>query len=129
MKRRTLLSSTIATLAFGGSRLGSSAEARDFVDVKIDPWNQPSDLLASRFVRFPKQDDESRQDFTRGISSFLREDGSSKEAFEHTEAFLKSKGLQRKSIFGGNFIAGNGGVRSFFVAMCFTVPHAHLQKS
>jgi ubiquinone/menaquinone biosynthesis C-methylase UbiE len=70
MKRRTVLAAT-GSLAGASAIPAAFAADKPFVDRRIEPWNQPDDIKAKHFRKFPKQDEESRQDFTRGMSSFL----------------------------------------------------------
>ena len=72
IKRRTFIASSVAAAAATQMPAAIGA-AEPPVDNKIDPWNQPADLVerwkgAGKFLH---QDDESRQDFTRGVAAML----------------------------------------------------------
>ncbi len=91
IERRTFLATSAAAAAVATQ---AGAAGRDaLVDVKIDPWNQPPEIaqLWSKVGGFRHQDDESRQDFTRGVMSFIQRDAARPEQQQHLAAFLKSK--------------------------------------
>src|SRR6185503_12613272 len=90
MERRTLLASAAATVAASG--VAQVATGDELVEVKMDPWNQPPEVLKKRHMRLPKQDDEARQHFTRGMAKFVSEDGQRPEAKKATEALLAAHG-------------------------------------
>jgi SAM-dependent methyltransferase len=97
MLRRTFLAAAGATAAAAAAtESANAAPATDeLVDIKIDPWNQPAEMAAKWDTagKLLYQDDESRQDFTRGIARFLNRDSIRPEAQAHQAAFLKSKGI------------------------------------
>jgi 2-polyprenyl-3-methyl-5-hydroxy-6-metoxy-1,4-benzoquinol methylase len=96
MQRRTFLAAAGAAAAATAAQSSNAAAAPgELVDIKIDPWNQPPELAAKWDMGglFLQQDDESRQDFTRGMARFLSRDSVRPEAQAHQAAFLKSKGI------------------------------------
>lgn len=93
MQRRTFIASTGAAAAAASVATQASAASKPFVDVKIDPWNQPPEMEKARYKRFIRQDDESRQDFTRGLASWSITDSRRPEKIADMNAFLRSKGL------------------------------------
>ena len=90
MERRTLLASS-AALATAATASAAHA-AGETVDVKMDPWNQPPEVLKKRYQRLEKQDDEARQHFTRGLAKVLGQDSQRKESRDAMAAFLESHG-------------------------------------
>jgi ubiquinone/menaquinone biosynthesis C-methylase UbiE len=93
MQRRTFIAAAgAAVAASAAAKAVNAATSGELVDVKIDPWNQPKGVTDNWTTRFLTQDDESRQDFTRGMSKFLSHDAASPAAQAHQAAFLKSKG-------------------------------------
>jgi ubiquinone/menaquinone biosynthesis C-methylase UbiE len=96
MQRRTFLAAAAGAAAASTAVQSAKAAAPgELVDIKIDPWNQPADLSAkwAKSGQFLHQDDESRQDFTRGMAAFVNRDSVSPDAQAHQAAFLKSKGV------------------------------------
>ncbi len=95
IKRRTFIASSVAAAAAAHASGSIAQTSNDLVDVKVDPWNQPPELAARWDIgdRFIKQDDESRQDFTRGVAAFTVRDSATPEKQAHHAAFLKSKGI------------------------------------
>jgi SAM-dependent methyltransferase len=95
MQRRTFIAAAgAAVAASAAAKAVNAATSGELVDVKIDPWNQPKEIASKWDIgaKFLTQDDESRQDFTRGMSKFLSHDAASPAAQAHQAAFLKSKG-------------------------------------
>jgi len=93
MERRTLLGTSVAATVAASAGVAQAAKSKDeIVDRKIDPWNQPPEMLKSRYQRLPKQDDEARQHFTRGLAKWVQKDGQRPEAREATKAMLEANG-------------------------------------
>ena len=95
IKRRTFIASSVAAAAATQIPAAMGAATELPVDNKIDPWNQPADLVArwKTAGKFLHQDDESRQDFTRGVAIMLGREAAKPEQQQHLTAFLKSKGI------------------------------------
>lgn len=95
IKRRTFIATSVAAAAATQMPNAFSGPSDDLVEVRVDPWNQPPELQAKWKTagKFLHQDDESRQDFTRGVAAWLNRDAAKPEAQAHQAAFLKSKGI------------------------------------
>lgn len=95
IKRRTFIATSVAAAAATQVPEAVGGSADSLAEVRLDPWNQPAELMAkwNTAGRFLHQDDESRQDFTRGVAAFLTRDAARPEQQSHQAAFLKSKGV------------------------------------
>jgi ubiquinone/menaquinone biosynthesis C-methylase UbiE len=95
IKRRTFIASSVAAAAATQIPAAMAGTAEPAVDQKIDPWDQPPELAArwKTAGKFLHQDDESRQDFTRGVAAMLGRQAARPEYQSHLTGFLKSKGV------------------------------------
>jgi SAM-dependent methyltransferase len=87
-----LTTAAAAAIAVTGKQLEAKTADPD-ADIKFAAWDQTPEELARWKLRFPKLDNESIQDFTRGMSKFIGGSYAHGDETAHTERFLRSKGF------------------------------------